>query len=65
MDKTLVGTEKSAGSVIRRCSVNKVFLKNCRKFTGRYLCWNLILLMKFQVLRLVLLKIDSCKEVFT
>ena len=25
MDKTLVGTEESAGAVIRKCSGNKVF----------------------------------------
>ena len=25
MDKTLVGTEESAGRVIQKCSVNKVF----------------------------------------
>ena len=27
MDKTLVGTEESAGAVIQRCSVTKVFWK--------------------------------------
>ena len=27
MDKTLAGTEEWAGAVIRRCYVNKVFLK--------------------------------------
>ena len=27
MNKTLVGTEESAGAVIWRCSVNKVFWK--------------------------------------
>ena len=27
MDKTLVGTEKSTGALIWRCSVNKVFRK--------------------------------------
>ena len=64
MDKTLVGTVKSAGAVIRRCSVNKIFLKNCRKFTGKYLCQSLFL-MKFQAMRpATLLKSDSSKDVF-
>ena len=27
MDKTLVGTKESAGTVIRRCSLNKAFKK--------------------------------------
>ena len=27
MNKTLIGMEESAGAVIRRCSVNKVFRK--------------------------------------
>ena len=27
MNKTLIGTEKSAGTIIRRCFVNKVFRK--------------------------------------
>ena len=27
MDKTLIGTEKSAGAVIRSCSVNNLFWK--------------------------------------
>ena len=47
VDKTLVGTEESAEAVIRRSSVNKIFLKNRGKFTGKYLCRGLFL-MKFQ-----------------
>ena len=30
MDKTLFGTEESAGVVIWRCSVNKVFAKTAQ-----------------------------------
>ena len=59
MDKTLVKTEKSAGAVVRGCSVKKYVLKNFAKFTGKYLCWSLFL-MKFQALRSgTLLKYDS------
>ena len=49
MDKTLVGTEESAEVVMRRCSVKKMFLKNCAKFTAKYLRWNQFL-MNFQTL---------------
>ena len=60
-DKTLVRMEESAGTFVGRCSVNKAFLKNCIKFTRKYLCWSLFL-MKFQALRRVfLLKSDSSK----
>ena len=33
MNKTLVVTKESAGAVIRRCSVSKVFFKKWAKFT--------------------------------
>ena len=64
MDKTLVGTKESAGVVIRRYSVNKVFLESVAKCTGKYLCWSLFL-MTFQALRPAsLLRSDSSKGVF-
>ena len=46
------------------------FLKNCAKFTGKYLCWSLFLikfnelLMKFLMKPVTLLKRDSSKGVF-
>ena len=46
MDKTLVGTEESAGASIWRCSAKKVFWKIAQKSQKRYLCWSLFL-MKF------------------
>ena len=62
MDKTLVGTEESAGAVIRRCSLNKVFEK-MRKI---HRIFRSLFLMKFQALRsATLLKSDSSKDVFT
>ena len=55
MDKTLVGTEESAGAVTWGCSVDKVFLKNCGKFTG-------VSFMKFKALRsATLLKMTLAK----
>ena len=48
MDKTLVGTEESAGRVIWRYSLNKV-IKKIVLNSQKYLCWSLIL-MKFQSL---------------
>ena len=36
-----------------KCSVNKVVLKNFKKFTGKHLCWSLFL-MQFQDFRLLL-----------
>ena len=63
MNKTLVGMDESAGAVIRRCFVNKVFLKNNVKFTGKHLCWSLFL-MRFQALRpATLLKSDPSKTI--
>ena len=47
MDKTLVGMEESAGAVIRRCSVNKVFWKVSQNYT----CAG-VFLMKFQALKI-------------
>ena len=44
MDKTLVGTEESAGAVIQMCSVNKVFWKivensqENNNVSGLYIC---------------------------
>ena len=59
MDKTLVGTEKSVGAVIRLCSINKVYRKIVQNSQENYLCWSLFL-VKFQVLRpATLLKSDS------
>ena len=53
MAKTLVGTEQSAGAVIQRCSVNKVFRKVVQ------------FLMKLQALRpATSLKSDFGKGVF-
>ena len=63
IDKTLVGTDELAGTVIQKCSTYKPFLENYAKFTGKYLCWSLFL-MKFQILKSVTLsKSDSCKGI--
>ena len=61
-DKTFVRMEESAGIFIGRCSVNKAFLKNCIKFTRKYLCWSLFL-MKFQALRRVFCDSSKCVPV--
>ena len=50
MGKPLFGMQESREAVIQRGSVDKVFLKNCTKFIGKYLCGSLFLI-KFQALK--------------
>ena len=59
MNKILVGTKESAGAVIWRCSVNKIFRKIAQNSQKN------IFLMKFQASRPAnLLKSDSSEGVF-
>ena len=63
--KILVGTEESAGAVIRRCSVNKAFWRIAENSLRKYLNQS-IFLMTLQALRLAtLLKSNFSKDVFT
>ena len=36
-------SNRNAEVVTRRCSVKKIVLKNFRKFTGKHLCWSILL----------------------